>query len=153
MKYISVSFKVVTTMESFQTPIFGGNNCRFWNHFKMGELRKIHDGGSKFKGEWAGQFLTLGIWLIMMFGNIKNKNLSFCKDLSYFKTNLTSFIILINLMVGQPGEPLIILYSSCGSSLLSYLYILNATTLSILRQDDQLERYLNILNGSLNIHV
>ena len=66
-------------------------------------------------------FIFHDAWMFL-FG-IKNKNVLLCKNVCCFKINLTSLIISMNWMVGQHGEPKLILYSPCGSSLFTYWYI------------------------------
>ena len=120
------SHSLVTTMVSSPNPIFRTGSTDIGIKFEMRELEKNHTREFKFKGEvytFLGlkNFIFHDAWMFL-FG-IKNKNVLLCKNLCCFKTNLRSLIILMNWMVGQRGEPKHILYSPCGSSLLTEWYI------------------------------
>ena len=116
------SHSLVTTMVSSPNPISRTGSTDIGIKFEMRELEKNHTREFKFKGEvytFLGlkNFIFHDAWMFL-FG-IKNKNVLLCKNLCCFKTNLRSLIILMNWMVGQRVEPKHILYSPCGSSLLT----------------------------------
>ena len=85
-----------------------------WKKFIQGNL-SLREELDTFLG--LKNFIFHNAW-IFLFG-IKNKNVLICKNLCCFKPNLRSLMILMNWMVGQRVEPKHILYSPCGSSLLT----------------------------------